>query len=747
MGIIYDNGKWYDGLEDRVEKIQSEYTKGPVNSYFESYIAGYKTKIFHMFHASLAKEILFYKKIGFPFNQNVTNNWESYLSFLRNNTKDISNFYYNYILNNNRFKDDSQKKILLDLLSALKDQRFYDGLVFKANRNYYENIRGKGVGGQITVDDFVKSLRLPKEERALVKDFFTTPEKNGGGKEILEKIQNSLSLENNEIIEEFVKKFLEYTEKKDFKRQKEVKNWQTNKDGRKKIKQLLRYGILTTFCEGINSFYNQFDKNKTKFTVIKGNNIDREITLKDILKDPKFSNFSSDELVFGQNTFFQALDQYFIDKGYVTEDDSMTLYLNYGTTLQEKINFSKGDSNNPYITDATGKFIVPSQIIIKKMETVLSNSLNEKIKKKDWNDYLDKGSGIFCEELIRIISDRFINYEQEGDSFNMSPITSSELLERINSKKIKNSEVYSILKKIKPELKQTFKEYASSIMIKSIEGDDVTLNSNNDEVITLKSVIEKLFIGFKDFNVKGNLSEILVTSFLKVYNQNTFLMGKEVNDDNQQMHADIVTQIDGTRIGLQSKIQLRPDDSIFSFYGIDKDINTFGKGIPRYLNQDDLEFIRLSVFFPDINQHFLSNKLNNSIDNFWRFKDLHASEIDKLTENNFFIVNYRLIPTSFILRSILTDITEQEKAINSKNNNEELNLKFNNWHFNKFFYNIQGEKIISNQKEGLKYNGPIVLKDIKEKKEINIVSSLKNDGIYFTFKRIKDALDLLKGVI
>lgn len=746
MGIIYDNGKWYDGLKDRAEKIQSEYTKGSVNSYFESYIAGYRTKIFHMFHASLAKEILFYKKIGFPFDQNVTSDWKSYLSFLRNNTENISNFYYNYILNNNRFEN-SQKKILLDLLSALKDQRFYDGLVFKANRNYYENIRGRKVG-EITVDDFVKSLRLPKEERALVKNFFTIPEKDGGGKEMLEKIQNSLSLENDEIIKEFVEKFLKYTEKKDFKRQKEVKNWQTNKDGRKKIKQLLRYGILTTFCEETNSFYNQFNNTKTKFTVIEGNNEKRtEITLKNILKDPEFSKISSNELVFGQNAFFQALDQYFIDKHYVTEDDSVTLYLNYGTTLVEKINFSKGDSNNPYITDATGKFIVPSQIIIKKMETILSNSLNEKIKKKDWNDYLDKGSGIFCEELIRIISDRFINYEQEGNSFNMSPITSSELLKRINSKEIKNSEVYSILKKIKPELKQTFKEYASSIMIKSIEGDDVILNLNNDEVITLKSVIEKLFTGFKDFNVKGNLSEILVTSFLKVYNQNTFLMGKEVNDDNQQMHADIVTQIDGTRIGLQSKIQLRPDDSIFSFYGIDKNINTFGKGIPRYLNQDDLEFIRLSVFFPDINQHFLSNKLNNSIDNFWRFKDLHASEIDKLTENNFFIVNYKLIPTSFILLSILTDIVEQEKAINSKDNNKESILKFNNWHFNNFFYNIQGEKIISNQEEGLKYNGQIVLKDIKGKEEINIVSSLKNDGIYFTFKRIKDALDLLKGVI
>lgn len=746
MGIIYDNGKWYDGLEDRAKKIQSEYTKGSVNSYFESYIAGYRTKIFHMFHASLAKEILFYKKIGFPFDQNVTSDWKSYLSFLRNNTENISNFYYSYILNNNRFEN-SQKKILLDLLSALKDQRFYDGLVFKANRNYYENIRGRKIG-KITVDDFVKSLRLPKEERVLVKDFFTTPEENGGGKEMLEKIQNSLSLENDEIIKEFVEKFLKYTEKKDFKRQKEIKNWQTNKDGRKKIKQLLRYGILTTFCEETNSFYNQFNNKKTKFTVIEGNNEKgTEITLKDILKDPEFSKISSNELVFGQNAFFQALDQYFIDRHYVTEDDSVTLYLNYGTALQEKINFSKGDSNNPYITDATGKFIVPSQIIIKKMETVLSNSLNEKIKKKDWNDYLDKGSEIFCEELIRIISDRFINYEQEGNSFNMSPITSSELLERIDSEKAKNSEVYSILKKIEPELKQTFKEYASSIMIKSIEGDDVTFNLNNDEVITLKSVIEKLFTGFKDFNVKGNLSEILVTSFLKVYNQNTFLMGKEVNDDNQQMHADIVTQIDGTRIGLQSKIQLRPDDSIFSFYGVDKNINTFGKGIPRYLNQDDLEFIRLSVFFSDINQHFLSNKLNNSIDNFWRFKDLHASEIDKLTENNFFIVNYKLIPTSFILQSILTDITEQERAINSKDNNKESILKFNNWHFNNFFYNIQGEKIISNQEEGLKYNGQIVLKDIKGKEEINIVSSLKNDGIYFTFKRIKDALDLLKGVI
>lgn len=212
MGIIYDNGKWYDGLEDRAKKIQLEYTKGSVNSYFESYIAGYRTKIFHMFHASLAKEILFYKKIGFPFDQNVTSDWKSYLSFLRNNTENISNFYYNYILNNNRFEN-SQKKILLDLLSALKDQRFYDGLVFKANKNYYENIRGTSVG-KITVDDFVKSLRLPKEERVLVKEFFTTPEKDGGGKEILEKIQNSLSLENDEIIKEFVEKFLKYTEKK-----------------------------------------------------------------------------------------------------------------------------------------------------------------------------------------------------------------------------------------------------------------------------------------------------------------------------------------------------------------------------------------------------------------------------------------------------------------------------------------------------------------------------------------------------
>lgn len=163
--------------------------------------------------------------------------------------------------------------------------------------------------------------------------------------------------------------------------------------------------------------------------------------------------------------------------------------------------------------------------------------------------------------------------------------------------------------------------------------------------------------------VMGHIGE----SFVKFFMQNTVdITGQSTNKLGQQAHIDLKTQ-DNT-IGLQVK-NFSSVVNAFTLY--ETDISVFGDTISRYIPDNDQIYIKIRFLSLYAEECKLVDKINtkislilsDNIGNFMRYGDLQ-SQIENI-KNNFYILNFNMIPSSVIINSVI-------EQIKSKANNKSI---------------------------------------------------------------------------
>ena len=165
-------------------------------------------------------------------------------------------------------------------------------------------------------------------------------------------------------------------------------------------------------------------------------------------------------------------------------------------------------------------------------------------------------------------------------------------------------------------------------------------------------------------NVIGHIGE----HFAKYYLRNSStIFGQNKNKLGQDAHVDIGS--------LQTGFQVKNySGAVHSFHLYDSDTSVFGRTITRYISPNfsiDREEIIISLRYISANKNILNgNDVSNTIKNFlklnfdyWTRYDDAESNFDELQgmKNNFFVLNFKLIPSSLIFQQLINKINEANK--------------------------------------------------------------------------------------
>lgn len=265
---------------------------------------------------------------------------------------------------------------------------------------------------------------------------------------------------------------------------------------------------------------------------------------------------------------------------------------------------------------------------------------------------------------------------------------------------------------------------------KYIETNKQDLNSTE----SIQGFIKKYFPQ-NSSGIQGTLGEQLGVTLLKNKNKNIKykILGQNRNSLDQEGHIDMLVTIDNEKIGIQAK-QFNSQNVENLTYFYQDDYNIFGKSILRYIGDGNKEkellfrLIGTSISssqedFIDVSQYFMEY-----IENFSRIKDLKANEEVQNVSNNFFLYNFRLIPTSCILLQMLSKVKQQQQQINQKEKKIE---KENNNQF--IFFKVDSTETSKDEKTN----------EIRIQE--NIVSELHFKGLFVKTSELNNlVIDIIK---
>ena len=200
----------------------------------------------------------------------------------------------------------------------------------------------------------------------------------------------------------------------------------------------------------------------------------------------------------------------------------------------------------------------------------------------------------------------------------------------------------------------------------------------NDIALSITEVTERIIekrTGLKS-NIKGTIGEIFITVLLELVfnNENQIVMqlGTSKNRGSESAHADIAFGEKGKlSAGIQSKVYSRNNiklyDNTVVHFDTDKAIRYLGSGEEltafRYfllneqvLNQSDN---RLDEGFFDSANPFL-DVLQMRLDYFIRYNDGLSIENLRDVRNNFYLINFNIVPASVIFLKMLDIITDDK---------------------------------------------------------------------------------------
>ena len=235
----------------------------------------------------------------------------------------------------------------------------------------------------------------------------------------------------------------------------------------------------------------------------------------------------------------------------------------------------------------------------------------------------------FANQIIKVIGQHFSDIDRAELNKLKGPLTRI-----LSSHKPKDLDLF--------EYKQALFGNASS------SARAATIQGSLGEIIGA-ALIDASIYGIKDYNKNSDISDVKV-------------MGQSVNELSQQAHADIVVSIGAEKIGIQSK-QFNANNylTIQHFYA--GQYNLFEDTISRYIPDENIVFYLRYACYQLLlgnNEAEIEKYLSGSFLNFSRIIDIKADVELKNVENNFFLYNLVLIPTSAILCNIGINILTQK---------------------------------------------------------------------------------------
>ena len=177
--------------------------------------------------------------------------------------------------------------------------------------------------------------------------------------------------------------------------------------------------------------------------------------------------------------------------------------------------------------------------------------------------------------------------------------------------------------------------------------------------------------------VIGHVGEHFASFYLGL--DATKIYGQDLNKLGQQAHVDVAyvnKQVNTTLSGFQVK---NYSSVVNSFHLYDTDVSVFRKDIRRYIAHDSIsggEDIVVQLRYLSANQYLFKNTsaMENSVKKvlemnfeYWsRYGDFQSNLGD--LKNNFFILNFKMIPSSLIFQKIICELK------NKKSNNKYFDL-------------------------------------------------------------------------
>ena len=178
--------------------------------------------------------------------------------------------------------------------------------------------------------------------------------------------------------------------------------------------------------------------------------------------------------------------------------------------------------------------------------------------------------------------------------------------------------------------------------------------------------------------VIGHVGEHFASFYLGL--DATKIYGQDLNKLGQQAHVDVAyvnKQVNTTLSGFQVK---NYSSVVNSFHLYDTDVSVFRKDIRRYIAHDSIsggEDIVVQLRYLSANQYLFKNTsaMKNSVKKvlemnfeYWsRYGDFQSNLGD--LKNNFFILNFKMIPSSLIFQKIICELKNKK----SKNKYFDLN--------------------------------------------------------------------------
>lgn len=236
--------------------------------------------------------------------------------------------------------------------------------------------------------------------------------------------------------------------------------------------------------------------------------------------------------------------------------------------------------------------------------------------------------------------------------------------------------------------------------------------------------IKKILSANQEATVSGELGETMVAIFLETLpteqQEIVKVFGREIGKTGQ---AAVDIGLVSSKIGFQVKNYTSIDNSM-ALYSQSNDL--FANDIIRYLEQSTLEKFRNDISLgykekDEIEEEKVEENLVNlqeSIPHYLRYDEAQgAADAVKEYQNNFYILNFRIIPASILFYIMAQIVKEQE------NKAKDLDIFF-----------LTSEKQKAGRNDVLKSNGNFVdtYKIMREKKINN-----KNSKVYVNFKGIK----------
>lgn len=245
---------------------------------------------------------------------------------------------------------------------------------------------------------------------------------------------------------------------------------------------------------------------------------------------------------------------------------------------------------------------------------------------------------------------------------------------------------------------------------------------------------------------QGTIGEIFPAAILKMNPalKNIKVTGQDYNDIPQQLHADLYVDLDGYKVGIQSKQYNSTEENLNpTFY--ETNLKIFSNQLKRYLdiekinkitssfaNKDEaIGYIRYVSYISAYNrQEEIERILFSCIDNFFRISDTGGLTNEKGpffgTNVYFYFYNFRLVPVSLIIAIILKSVKEYFEAMKKS-----MGMFFNFDNYYDYNNGVNYHNIPKDKKEIIN-----LMNNLKDNDGNNLTNSIVLKGISIDFKSI-----------